>query len=42
MGNGTFTRTYTADPSGTWTLKIWDADMQTHNGTLYKWSLRLT
>lgn len=39
--NGPFTRNYTADPSGTWTLRIWDYDLSTHNGQLDSWTLRL-
>ncbi|MFJ8589662.1 proprotein convertase P-domain-containing protein [Streptomyces sp. NPDC093595] len=41
FSNGTSTRNYTGDPSGTWTLKIWDGDLSTHNGTLDRWTLKL-
>ncbi|WP_165949182.1 proprotein convertase P-domain-containing protein [Kribbella turkmenica] len=40
FGNGTSTRDYTGDPSGKWTLKIWDND-PTYNGTMHGWSLKL-
>ncbi|MFC8016005.1 proprotein convertase P-domain-containing protein [Streptomyces cinereoruber] len=37
---GEFIRNYTSDPSGTWTLRIYDQDQTTYNGTLNSWSLR--
>lgn len=38
--NGTHTRNFTADPSGLWTLRVWDGYLTTHNGSLDKWSLK--
>ncbi|WP_436496943.1 proprotein convertase P-domain-containing protein [Actinokineospora sp. HUAS TT18] len=39
--NGPWTRNYTEDPSGTWTLRIWDSDLSSYNGSLDSWSLKL-
>ncbi|MFJ8589672.1 proprotein convertase P-domain-containing protein [Streptomyces sp. NPDC093595] len=41
FGNGTHTSNYTGDPSGTWTLRIWDGISSHDEGTLDKWSLKL-
>lgn len=38
--NAAFIQNYLEDPSGTWTIKVWDNDLTSHNGTLNRWTLK--